>query len=66
MELATPPRLRSRWHRVALQVKAMIGGRTDELIDPGGTMRPAVVSSAPSFAMTDVNLHLFEEAAPRW
>lgn len=47
-------------------VKAIIGGRTDELIDPGGTMRPAVVSSAPSFAMTDVYLHLFEEAGPRW
>jgi len=47
-------------------VSASIGGRTDELIDPGGTMRPTVVSSAPSFAMTDVNLYLFEEAAPRW
>jgi len=47
-------------------VSASIGGRTDELIDPGGTMRPTVVSSAPSCAMTDVNLYLFEEAAPRW
>jgi len=46
-------------------VKAIIGSRRAQLIDPGGTMRPAVVSSAPSFAMTDVNLQLFEEAAPR-
>jgi hypothetical protein len=46
-------------------IMAIIGGRTAGLIDPGGTMRPVVVLSAPSFQMTDVTLHLIEEAVPR-
>jgi hypothetical protein len=37
-------------------VSAITGGWTDELIELGGKMRPAVGSSPPSFVMTDVNL----------
>ena len=46
-------------------IRAIIGvAGQRSLIDPGGTMRTAIVSSAPKFQMSDLNLHLVEEAAP--